>query len=59
MCMQTEKFFELTREEQAIEVKRLYEAQQGMSSWLAANERSNDSVSIPRNIASRSAGWEK
>ena len=51
----------MPKEQQAIEIKRLFAAEFSMSSWVAANidHDTNDVVRIPRDIAEKSAGWNR
>jgi hypothetical protein len=57
VCQQVARFFEMTKEQQAEEVKKLYQARIGISGWLAVHENDGGMVSMPREIASKSAGW--
>jgi hypothetical protein len=58
-CLSVARFFGLSRVDQAVEIQRLYVAQQSLSSWLAVNLGDAAMVTIPRDIAEVCAGWAK
>jgi hypothetical protein len=60
VCLAVARFYRKSKEQQALQVKKLLANQFMLSSWVATNidPETRTVVRIPRDIAEKAAGWE-